>query len=95
MTLLFVAIETAPIFTKLIAPRSPYDYLMAEHEQRYAVSAEETMTERATKLKNRIRYQTEIGVYQTTADINAKKAEIDAKLRERREQLNDAGLGFS
>ncbi|PPK88827.1 uncharacterized protein DUF4407 [Neolewinella xylanilytica] len=94
VTLLFIAIETAPIFTKLIAPRSPYDYLMAEHEQRYAVSAEESMTERAGKLRNRIRYQTEVGVYQTTADITAKKAEIDAKLRTYREELGEAGLGL-
>ncbi|MGB3799191.1 MAG: DUF4407 domain-containing protein [Lewinella sp.] len=94
VTLLFIAIETAPIFTKLIAPRSPYDYLMAEHEQRYAVTAEDSMTERATKLKNRIRYQTEVGVYQTTADITAKKAEIDSKLRKYREELGEPGLGL-
>ncbi|WP_116106474.1 DUF4407 domain-containing protein [Lewinella sp. IMCC34191] len=94
VTLLFIAIETAPIFTKLIAPRSPYDYLMAEHEQRYAVTAEESMTERAGKLKNRIRYQTEVGVYQTTADITAKKVEIDQKLRRYREELGEPGLGM-
>ncbi len=94
VTLLFIAIETAPIFTKLIAPRSPYDYLMAEHEQGYAVAAEDTMTERAGKLKNRIRYQTEVGVYQTTADINARKAEIDAKLRKYRQELGERDLGL-
>ena len=92
VTLLFVAIETAPIFTKLIAPRSPYDNLMAEHEQGFAVAAEETMTERATKLKNRIRYRTEVGVYQTTADIQARKAEIDRKLRQYREELGSPDL---
>lgn len=94
VTLLFVAIETAPIFTKLIAPRSPYDHLMAEHEQGFAVTAEETMSERAGKLRNAIRYRTEVGVYQTTADIHARKAEIDAKLRRYREELGEADLGL-
>ena len=35
ITLLFIAIETAPIFTKLIADRSPYDYKLDEHEHLY------------------------------------------------------------
>ncbi len=94
VTLLFVAIETAPIFTKLIAPRSPYDYLLAEHEQSYAVDAQETISERAARLKNHIRYHTEVGVYQTTADIAAKKAEIDAGLRRRREEVGERNLGL-
>ncbi|WP_116126953.1 DUF4407 domain-containing protein [Lewinella sp. IMCC34183] len=94
VTLLFIAIETAPIFTKLIAPRSPYDHLLAEHEQAYEVAAEETITERAGRLRNHIRYQTEVGVYQTTADIAAKKAEIDAALRRRREELGTLDLGL-
>ena len=94
VTLLFVAIETAPIFTKLIAPRSPYDHLLADHEHGYAADAEETITERAVRVKNRIRYHTETGVYQTTADITAKKAEIDAELRRHREQLGERDLGM-
>ncbi|NJB87666.1 hypothetical protein GGR26_003450 [Lewinella marina] len=95
VNLLFIAIETAPIFTKLIAPAGPYDYVMAEYEQGFEVAAKDTMTVRATDLKNRIRYHTEVGVYRTTADIAAKKAEIDADLRRRREELGagDFGLG--
>ncbi len=94
VTLLFVAIETAPIFTKLIAPASPYDHVLAEHEHAYAAEAEETITERAARVKNRIRYHTETGVYQTTADIAAKKAEIDAELRRHRERLGERDLGL-
>ncbi len=94
VTLLFVAIETSPIFTKLIAPRSPYDHLLADHEHGYAADAEETITERAARVKNRIRYHTETGVYRTTADITAKKAEIDAELRRHRERLGERDLGM-
>lgn len=88
VTLLFVAIETAPIFTKLISPKSPYDHLLHEHEHVYAMSAKKTITERAHDVKVRLRKHTEIGIHQTTADIAAKKAEIDANLRRHKESLN-------
>jgi hypothetical protein len=32
--LLFIAIETAPIFVKLISPRGPYDELLELHEEK-------------------------------------------------------------
>ena len=88
VTLLFIAIETAPIFTKLISPRSPYDHLLHEHEHVFAMSTKESVTERANDVKNRLRKHTEVGVHQTTAEIAARKAEIDAELRRHRESLN-------
>jgi hypothetical protein len=36
--LLFIAIETAPIFVKLISVRGPYDYLLASEEQDFSLS---------------------------------------------------------
>ncbi len=94
ITLLFIAIETAPIFTKLISPRSPYDHLLHEHEHVYAMEAKESITERTNNVKNRLRIHTEVGIHQTTADIAAKKAEIDVALREHRKSLGDLGLGM-
>ena len=35
--LLFIAIETAPVFVKLISQRGPYDYLLATEENDYAL----------------------------------------------------------
>lgn len=94
ITLLFIAIETAPIFTKLISPRSPYDHLLHEHEHVFAMNAKESITERANNVKNRLRVHTEVGIHQTTAEIAGKKAEIDAALRQRREALGERGLGL-
>lgn len=94
ITLLFIAIETAPIFTKLISPRSPYDHLLHEHEHVFAMNAKESITERTNNVKNRLRVHTEVGIHQTTADIAAKKAEIDAALRRHREALGERGLGL-
>lgn len=88
VTLLFIAIETAPIFTKLISPRSPYDHLLHEHEHVFAMATKESVTERANGVKNRLRKHTEVGIHQTTAEIAAKKAEIDANLRQHKESLS-------
>ena len=35
--LLFIAIETAPVFVKLISSRGPYDYLLASEEQDFSL----------------------------------------------------------
>lgn len=39
--LLFVAIETAPVFVKLISPRGPYDDLQDQHEFAFAMHRKE------------------------------------------------------
>lgn len=36
--LLFIALETAPVFVKLIASRGPYDYVLDRHEQQFALN---------------------------------------------------------
>lgn len=39
--LLFIAIETAPVFVKLISPRGPYDDLLEQHEYAFLVHKKE------------------------------------------------------
>jgi multidrug efflux pump subunit AcrA (membrane-fusion protein) len=39
--LLFIAIETAPVFVKLISPRGPYDDLLEQHEYGFAMHKKE------------------------------------------------------
>lgn len=83
ITLLFIAIETAPIFTKLISPRSPYDYLLAEKEHVYEMEAKESTTRRASNVKHQLMIHTEVGFHEAKSEVKARKAEIDADLRER------------
>jgi len=89
--LLFIAVETAPIFVKLISPRSPYDHLLAEHEQQYELSAKEVMTVRKNDVFNRLREHAEVGVHQTKSDIKHKKAVIDAELQHKLDELRSGG----
>ncbi len=41
--LLFIAIECAPVFVKLISPRGPYDDLLQEHEHAFEVHRRQKM----------------------------------------------------
>lgn len=87
ITLLFIAIETAPILVKLISYRSPYDYLLHEHEQVFEMSNLEKTTLLANTVKNKLKFDTDTGTYLVAARIAAEKALIDAKLKEKLEEL--------
>ncbi len=87
LTLLFIAIETAPIFVKLISYRSPYDYLLHEHEHVFEMANLESVTLRSNQVKNKLRFDTETGAHLVMARIAAEKALIDHKLREKLETL--------
>ena len=54
--LLFIAIETAPIFVKLISYRSPYDYLLNKHEHRFALSHNEQVSLQKSALTRKLNY---------------------------------------
>ena len=87
ITLLFIAIETAPIMVKLISYRSPYDYLLHEHEHVFEMSNLEKTTLLSNTVKNKLRFDTETGAYLVTSRIAAEKALIDHKLKEKLETL--------
>jgi hypothetical protein len=87
ITLLFIAIETAPIFVKLISYRSPYDYLLHEHEHVFEMANLESTTLRNNTVKNKLKFDTDTGAYLVMARITAEKALIDHKLNEKLEEL--------
>ena len=89
ITLLFVAIETAPILVKLISYRSPYDFILHEHEHVFEMANLEKTTELSNRVRNKIRFDTETGAHLVLARISAEKALIDHKLREKLEELKN------
>jgi len=90
--LLFISIESAPIFVKLIASRSPYDYLLQDHEQVFEMATLENTTLRSAEVNNKLKLNTEVGFHKTKAKITAEKAEIDELLRQRLEELKKQNL---
>ena len=87
ITFLFVAIETAPIIVKLISYRSPYDYLLHNHEHVYEMTNKEQVTIRQNATLNKLKFDTETGIYRVGAEIQAEKAAIDQALKEKLEAL--------
>lgn len=87
ITLLFIAIETAPIMVKLISYRSPYDYLLHEHEHVFEMANLEKTTLLSNTVKNKLRFDTDTGAHLVTSRIAAEKALIDHKLKEKLEEL--------
>lgn len=87
ITLLFIAIETAPILVKLISYRSPYDYLLHEHEHVFEMANLEHVTLLANEVKGKVKYDTETGAHLVKARITAQKELIDHKLKEKLEEL--------
>lgn len=81
--LLFVAIETAPIMVKLISYRSPYDYLLHEHEHVFQMNNLERTTLLANEVHNKLQYESETSKHLTKARIGLQKELIDHKFKEK------------
>jgi len=94
ITLLFIAIETAPIFVKLIAHRSPYDYLIDEKEHVFAMANKEQKEVLKNAVIEKIKYETEVNTHRNNAKVTAEKAEIDAALAQRLDELKEKGFGW-
>lgn len=89
ITLLFIAIETAPIFVKLISYRSPYDYLLHEHEHIFEMANLEKVTLLSNEINNKVAYDTATGKHLVQARISLQKQLIDHKLKEKLEDLKN------
>jgi uncharacterized protein DUF4407 len=89
IVLLFIAIETAPIFVKLISYRSPYDYLLHEHEHVFAMANLEHTNLLSNEVNNKVKYDTETGTHLVNARIAVQKGLIDHKLKEKLEGLKN------
>ncbi|MFN7116865.1 MAG: DUF4407 domain-containing protein [Saprospiraceae bacterium] len=85
--LLFIAIETAPIFTKLIALRSPYDYRLHEYEHVYEMQHYENVALLRNQKRNQVKFDTETGIYRTQKEIEAEQELTDHYLAEKKAAL--------
>jgi hypothetical protein len=85
--LLFIAIETSPIMVKLISYRSPYDYLLHEHEHVFEMANLERVTILSNEVKNKVQFDTETNRHLVLARIKAEKELIDHNVKEKLESL--------
>ncbi len=95
ITLLFVAVETAPILVKLISYRSPYDYVLHQQEQVFQMANLEQTTLLSNEVKNKLKVDTELGIHRANAMVEKEKAIIDQKLKDTLEHLKNRSFDWS
>jgi hypothetical protein len=95
ITLLFVAVETAPILVKLISYRSPYDFVLDQQEQVYQMAHLEQTTLLSNSVKNKLKVDTEVGIHRADAEAQKEKAIIDQKRSNTLESLKNRSYDFA
>ena len=90
--LLFIAIETAPIFVKLISSRSPYDYLLHQAEHKFEMANLEEITLLRNATQNKVQFDTETGVHRTRKEIEVEKELAEEYYERKKAALKDKPL---
>lgn len=85
--LLFIAIESAPVLTKLIIERSPYDYVLDKHEHAFAMNHRAITSKQTNLVMNEANFEKEIAAYKTNLAVNAEKEIAKEEIRKRVEEL--------
>ena len=92
--LLFIAIETAPIFVKLITPRSPYEYVLDKHEYQFAMNHKERTSLLKNVTTNKIQFDTDTGQYKTRLAVKAEKEIAEKLIQEEIEKVKGQPLSW-
>lgn len=90
--LLFIAIETAPIFVKLISRRGPYDFVLDKHEHAFSMN-HKVLTHSMTQMaESKTRFEKETMKHKTDLAINAEKEISKKALSDHLEAIKDQPL---
>ncbi len=95
ITLLFIAIETAPLFVKLISERSPYDYRLDQHETMVANSYQSYVGKMNAATHNDLQFAKETSRTQTLEALNAEKELIKKVIRTELEKVKEGALTWA
>ena len=87
--LLFVMLEITPLAVKLISLRSPYDLVLSGHEHAYETIHQVKRKRANAEMHEKIEVSTAVITHRTVAAIEAEKAIIDQKLKEKLGKIND------
>lgn len=92
ITLLFIAIETAPIFVKLISERGPYDYVLHKHEHVFEMHNKANVSALQLATDNKIDFNTKTSRYKTNLAIEAEKELSRQALQDHLESIKQQPL---
>ena len=93
--LLFIIIETAPIFVKLISGRSPYEYILNKHEHAIEMNHKEITSILANTVKNKISMENEVNTYANQSISKSERKMIDEALNKEVERLKQGPLDWN
>lgn len=95
ITLLFIAIETAPLFVKLISDRSPYDYRLNQHETLAAQVHNSYVGKLTSITEAELRFVKESDRFQTIQSISAEKELIKKVIDTEIENFKDQSMSWT
>jgi hypothetical protein len=90
--LLFIAIETAPIFVKLISRRGPYDYVLDKHEYAFEMNHKVIINSLSQTAESKILFEKETMGHKTKLAIDAEKEISKKALHDHLENIKDQPL---
>jgi len=85
--LLFIAVETAPVVTKLMLERSPYDYVLDKHEQIYASNHKAYTSKQVHTVENEAKFTQETSDHKTRLAIEAEKELANEAVKRKIQEL--------
>ena len=85
--LLFIAVETAPVITKLILERSPYDYVLNKHEYLFEMNHKGFASKQVYAVENEAKFNMETSDHKTKLAILAEKELAEEAIQRRVEEL--------
>lgn len=95
ITLLFMAIETAPLFVKLISERSPYDYRLDQHETTVANNYMSYVGKMNAVTQDDLQFAKETSRTQTLETLNAEKEIIKNVIKTELERVKEGTLTWA
>ena len=94
IVLLFIAIETAPIFVKLISYRSPYDYLLDGEEHIFQMNHLEKTGKLSVQKNSDLEHMRAVTLYATQSSIESDKELIDHAMKEKLAAIKQEGRSW-
>ncbi|MFT4565468.1 MAG: putative Holliday junction resolvase-like endonuclease [Saprospiraceae bacterium] len=85
--LLFIAIETAPVITKLMIPRSPYDFVLDKHETEFETNHKAYTSRIYDAVEHELKFNRSTLEHKTEIAIKAERELADEAIKRRVEEL--------
>jgi hypothetical protein len=92
--LLFIAIETSPLFVKLISDRSPYDYVLDSLETDYEVEHKEYTFMKRLATNTKLDFEKQTKLHKVQKEIEAENELFSHAIQSEVEQIKRNTLGL-